>query len=108
MIAAILFSVYFYYKSSAECVFILLGICVSDFLLGLILEKLKNDSARKLIVAINVVINVGMLIWFKYFNMLADAFASIISVDFDPLEIILPAGISFFTFRSISYIVDIY
>lgn len=108
MIAAILFSVYFYYKSSAECVFILLGICVSDFLLGLILEKLKNNNARRLIVAINVVINVGMLIWFKYFNMLADAFASIISVDFDPLEIILPAGISFFTFRSISYIVDIY
>ncbi|MDE5684047.1 MAG: MBOAT family protein, partial [Muribaculaceae bacterium] len=72
------------------------------------LDKLESDWARKAVVAVNVAVNVGMLVWFKYFNMLADAFASIVSVDFDPLDIILPAGISFFTFRSISYMVDIY
>ena len=108
MVAAILFSVYFYYKSSAECVFILLGVCVLDYSLGLLLGRLKKDILRRAVVAVNVIINVGMLVWFKYFNMLADAFASVISVRFDPLDIILPAGISFFTFRSISYMVDIY
>ncbi len=103
MLVVIAFSLYFYYKSSAECVFILIGVCLSDYLLGLWLGRLKRNWKRRLIVALNV-----MLVWFKYFNLLAEAFASITSTRFDPLEIILPAGISFFTFRSISYMVDIY
>ena len=107
-VAAILFSAYFYYKSSASCVFILLGVCLSDYLLGLWLGRTVRDGLRRLIVALNVVINVGMLVWFKYFNLLADAFASMVSTHFDPLDIVLPAGISFFTFRSISYMVDLY
>ena len=108
MLVVIAFSLYFYYKSSAECVFILIGVCLSDYLLGLWLGRLKRNWKRRLIVALNVVLNVGMLVWFKYFNLLAEAFASITSTRFDPLGIILPAGISFFTFRSISYMVDIY
>ena len=108
MLVVIAFSLYFYYKSSAECVFILIGVCLSDYLLGLWLGRLKRNWKRRLIVALNVMLNVGMLVWFKYFNLLAEAFASITSTRFDPLEIILPAGISFFTFRSISYMVDIY
>ncbi len=108
MLVVIAFSLYFYYKSSAECVFILVGVCLSDYLLGLWLGRLKRNWKRRLIVALNVMLNVGMLVWFKYFNLLAEAFASITSTRFDPLEIILPAGISFFTFRSISYMVDIY
>ena len=108
MIAAILFSLYFYYKSSAECVFILIGVCLMDYALGRLLGSLTKDIWRRAVVALNILVNVGMLVWFKYFNMLAEAFASIVSSEFDPLEIILPAGISFFTFRSISYMVDIY
>ncbi len=108
MIAAILFSLYFYYKSSAGCVFILIGVCLFDYCLGRLMGRLTNDAVRRAVVAVNVMVNVGMLVWFKYFNMLADAFCSIISTSFDPLDIILPAGISFFTFRSISYMVDLY
>ncbi|MEE0977979.1 MAG: MBOAT family O-acyltransferase [Muribaculaceae bacterium] len=108
MIFVILFSLYFYYKSSAECCFILLGVCLFDFILGNLLGAARQEGLRRGIVALNVVVNVGMLVYFKYFNLLIDAFASITSVHFDPLQVILPAGISFFTFRSISYIVDIY
>lgn len=108
MIFVILFSLYFYYKSSAWCCFILLGICVSDYALGLWLGRLQTSWKRKAIVLLNVVINVGMLVYFKYINLLIDAFSQITSADFDVLDVVLPAGISFFTFRSISYIVDIY
>lgn len=108
MIFVILFSLYFYYKSSAECCFILLGVCLFDFILGNLLGAARQEGLRRGIVALNVVVNVGMLVYFKYFNLLIDVFASITSVHFDPLQVILPAGISFFTFRSISYIVDIY
>lgn len=108
MIAVILFSLYFYYKSSAECCFILLGVCVSDYILGLLLGKARPDWLRRAIVALNVIMNVGMLVYFKYFNLIIDTFNNFSTRHFDALDIILPAGISFFTFRSISYIVDIY
>ena len=108
MLFAIAFSLYFYYKSSEWCVFILAGVCISDYLLGLWLGRTISSCHRKCIVALNVAINVGMLVYFKYFNLLYSAFSSIVSSHFEPFDIILPAGISFFTFRSISYMVDIY
>ena len=108
MVFVILFSLYFYYKNSAECCFILMGVCVSDYFLGRWMGCADRGWVRRSIVAINVVVNVGMLLYFKYFNLLYETFANITSTHFDTLDIILPAGISFFTFRSISYIVDIY
>lgn len=108
MIVTILFSLYFYYKSSYLYCFILLGVCVSDYLLGLWMGRAKANWVRRLIVLINVVANVGMLVYFKYFNLIYETFANFTGTDFDALDIILPAGISFFTFRSISYIVDLY
>lgn len=108
MIFVIAFSLYFYYKSSAEYCFILLGVCVSDYLLGIIMERCQKAWQRKSIVALNIIINVGMLVYFKYFNLLYSTVANLTDKPFDALDIILPAGISFFTFRSISYIVDIY
>lgn len=108
MLFVIAFSLYFYYKSSSWCVLILCGVCVSDWLLGRLLWRTDVRWKRKAIVAVNVLLNVGMLVYFKYFNLLVDAFSSVVSMRFDPVEVILPAGISFFTFRSISYLVDIY
>lgn len=108
MIATIAFSLYFYYKSSAECCFILLGICLCDYILGNLLGRVREHNLRKGIVALNVVLNIGMLLYFKYFNLLASTWASMWGQDFDILDIVLPAGISFITFRSISYIVDVY
>ncbi len=108
LVFTILFSLYFYYKSSAECCFILLGVCISDYLLGRWLERTERNWMRRAIVGINIVVNIGMLVYFKYFNLLAQSWAQLTNGHYDTLDIILPAGISFFTFRSISYIVDIY
>lgn len=108
MLFVIAFSLYFYYKSSAECCFILMGVCVSDYVIGRCLYITKSNAGRKLWVLLNVIVNIGMLVYFKYFNLLYHTFCNITGSHFDALNIILPAGISFFTFRSISYIVDIY
>jgi len=108
LVFTILFSLYFYYKSSAECCFILLGVCISDYLLGRWLERTERNWMRRAIVGINIAVNIGMLVYFKYFNLLAQSWAQLTNGHYDTLDIILPAGISFFTFRSISYIVDIY
>lgn len=108
MLVTIAFSLYFYYKSGSWCVLILCGVTLSDYILGLCMGAARSDTVRRGIVALNVAVNVGMLVYFKYFNLLFEAFASITGSTFDPLDVILPAGISFFTFRSISYIVDLY
>jgi len=108
MLTVILFSLYFYYKSSAGYCLILLGVCLSDYVLGRLMGVAVRPAVRRAIVTVNVLANVGMLVYFKYFNLLADTFCSIVGRDFDPISVILPAGISFFTFRSISYIVDLY
>jgi len=81
---------------------------VSDYALGRLLGVTRRDIWRRAIVLLNVGVNVGMLVYFKYFNLLYEAFCSIVSTSFEPLDVILPAGISFFTFRSISYMVDVY
>ena len=110
LIFVILFSLYFYYKSSAQYCFILVGVCVMDYVVGRIMGKVapRSRAGGRWLVALNVVVNVGMLVYFKYFNLIYETFANITNTNFDALDIILPAGISFFTFRSISYVVDIY
>ncbi len=108
MSLVVIFSLYFYYKNCGWCVAILCGVCISDWLLGMLLASLNEDKWRRAVVGLNVAVNVGMLIYFKYFTLLANAFGSIVGSHFDPLQVLLPAGISFFTFRSISYMVDIY
>lgn len=108
LVITVLFSFFFYYKSSAECCLLLLGICVSDYLLGIWMGAVQNNAWRRLIVTLNITVNIGLLVYFKYFNMLAETWVNIRGGDFEPMEIILPAGISFITFRSISYIVDLY
>ena len=99
MVFVILFSLYFYYKNSAECCFILMGVCVSDYLLGRWMGCAGQRWVKRSIVATNVIVNVGMLVYFKYFNLLYETIANIAGTHFDALDIILPAGISFFTFR---------
>ncbi|MBD5332504.1 MAG: MBOAT family protein [Bacteroides sp.] len=114
MIFTILFSVYFYYKTSGLCCLLLLGVALSDYLLGLSLmwarglSEYKSLVMKRLIVTVNVLVNVGLLCYFKYFGLLLDTLSKILTEPLDPIALLLPAGISFFTFRSISYIVDIY
>lgn len=108
MLAVVLFSLYFYYKNSGYCVLILCAVCAMDYRLGQFLAAARKDSVRRWAVAANVAVNIGMLVYFKYFNLLGNALSSIVGSTFDPISVLLPAGISFFTFRSISYIVDIY
>lgn len=107
-IFVILFSLYFYYKSSEYYCLIMLAICFSDYVIGRLLGNTQSVKMRKFYVALNVISNISILLYFKYFNLLLESFATIKSVDFEPLDIILPAGISFITFRSMSYIIDIY
>ena len=84
-----------------------------DFTVGLKLHKTDNQKRRKRFMLMSVAANLGMLGVFKYFNFFADSFVSLFNmIGFNPdpvtLNIILPVGISFYTFQTMSYTIDIY
>lgn len=93
--------------------FLLLFISLSNYLIGIGIKKDGQKQNRKLLFITALVINTGTLVLFKYFNFFIDSFISLISVfgfHINPLtlNIILPLGISFYIFISLSYIIDIY
>jgi len=84
-----------------------------DYLVGLQLGKINNEVRRKWLLAASIIVNLGFLGFFKYFDFFIQGFAegfTFIGVPFDVnrLNIILPVGISFYTFQTLSYSIDVY
>lgn len=102
------FSYYFYYKSSGFYFFLLGIVTVSDFLLARRMERTETPWKRKLLVTVSLCINLGLLCYFKYTNFFYGMLAPLWNGSFQPLDIFLPVGISFFTFQSLSYTLDVY
>ncbi|MGY6649420.1 MBOAT family O-acyltransferase [Wenyingzhuangia sp. IMCC45574] len=122
-----LVSLLFYYKTSGLFIGILLFSTVSDYFIGKTIYKSKSELKSKVLVTVSVVVNLFTLCYFKYayfftdsfnhlfhtklevFNYLAHWANGVASVDYFSVDaIILPVGISFYTFQTISYSVDIY
>lgn len=103
-----LFSLYFYYKSSGLWFGLLVFTATSDFLIAGCLSRTTSDVRRKLFVTLSLCVNLGMLAYFKYFNFLGELFAMAVDGEWHAMSIFLPVGISFFTFQSISYVIDVY
>ena len=86
---------------------------VVDFSVGYFLEQTNNEPKRKALIVFSVVFNIGLLMFFKYYNFFAESaknFAASLGFDLDivTLKIILPVGISFYTFQSLSYTIEVY
>ena len=108
MLFVTLFSYYFYYKSSGTYFFLLALVTVSDFFIARLMDRTTVRWRRKAWVVVSLSINLGLLGYFKYTNFLCDFFASLTGGTFTAMDIFLPVGISFFTFQSLSYTIDVY
>ncbi len=108
IVFVVAFSFYFYYKSSGVFVVLLFATSLFDWLLSRLLVRLKSVTARKLCVACSLTASLGILGYFKYANFFLWNISAMVGANFQPLDLILPVGISFYTFQSISYIVDVY
>ena len=103
-----LFSYYFYYKSSGTYFFLLALVTVCDFFLAQLMARAEGYWKRKGLVVLSLSVNLGLLAYFKYTNFLGGVIASLMGGEFTALDIFLPVGISFFTFQSLSYTIDVY
>src|SRR6056297_1886102 len=85
-----------------------------DYFVGRAIHEAKQSSKRRLLLACSLVVNIGLLAYFKYANFFIESFADFSQAAFglEPnitsLSIILPVGISFYTFQTLSYTIDIY
>ncbi len=102
------FSLYFYYKSSGIFFLLLTATSLLDWTLSKLIPELQHKWQRKACVWLSVICSLGILGYFKYANFFLWNWNTMVEGNFQPLDIILPVGISFYTFQSISYIVDVY
>lgn len=102
------FSLYFYYKSSGLFFLMLLGTSLIDWLISKQIYRCKSKGAKLFLMWISITISLSILGYFKYANFFLWNWNAMVEGNFQPLDIILPVGISFYTFQSISYVVDVY
>lgn len=110
----LLFASYFFYSCwDWRFVFLLAFSTLLDYFSGLKIYHSQNKKAQKIWLIISVGINLGFLGFFKYYNFFIESFAELlVNLGFQPhystLSIILPVGISFYTFHGLSYVFDVY
>lgn len=104
----ITFSLYFYYKTSGEYLTVLIASIVLNYIFGLLLSNVDQKGLRRFSFIFSILVNISILSFFKYTNYIIDNLNLILSGNIAKAEIFLPAGISFFTFQSISYLTDIF
>lgn len=104
-IILLLASLFFYFYGEPRYILVLIFSCIFNYYFGKILEK---SNHKKILLIINLIINFGILFYFKYFNFFLKNINQLFSTTFSLKSIIMPIGISFFTFQAVSYIIDIY
>ena len=104
----ILFSLFFYYKSSGIYFLLLILSTVVDYSLANFIYNADKQWKKKAWLIFSLVLNLGLLGYFKYTYFLYEIFCNLSNHPFDPFNIFLPVGVSFFTFQSLSYTIEIY
>lgn len=109
----IIASYYFYSCWDWRFLFLLVFSTFLDYYTGIRIEKAKTELGRKFWFWLSISINLGFLGVFKYYNFFADSFSQLLNefgLQTSPLllNVILPVGISFYTFHGLSYVIDIY
>jgi alginate O-acetyltransferase complex protein AlgI len=105
-------SIFFYAWGAPKFIFVILFTTFLDFYLVTLMDKIQNETKRKLLLILSVSVNLGLLFYFKYSNFFIENVNSALSIFGDKqihwTKLILPIGISFYTFETITYVVDVY
>lgn len=108
----LLFSLIFYAYGAPDFVFLLVGECIINYFIVRGMAKTEKTSTKKWLCALSVIMALGLLLYFKYANFFMDNLNAILGwMHHEPvgwMKVALPIGISFFTFQSITYTLDVY
>ncbi len=106
-------SYYAYMSWNPWLIFLILATTIVSYLSGLFMPKVNNPKGKKALLIVTIIVCLGILVFFKYFNFLLGSVISFLNlfrlnISSVALDIILPVGISFYTFQTLSYVIDVY
>ncbi|MFA3784159.1 MBOAT family protein [Melioribacteraceae bacterium 4301-Me] len=104
----IIFSLYFYYKVVGFYFIILIVSAVINFYLTKWMSTYENFTKRRWVLILIIVLNLAILAYFKYTNFILQIINDVANKNIEPLAIFLPIGISFYTFKALNYVFDVY
>ena len=108
----LLSSILFYSWGAPKFIFAILATTTLDFYLVKIMSNASHEKHKKLFLILSLFLNVGMLFYFKYCNFFIENFNALLgtfgSKQIEWTKIVLPIGISFYTFESLTYVIDVY
>lgn len=107
-IVLLISSFIFYFYGEPKNIYIMILSILATYIFGILIDKYKKTKYSKIFLILSIFINIGLLIYFKYADFIIKNVNLWLSNKIDLIHVILPIGISFYTFQLISYIVDVY
>lgn len=104
----LLFSLLFYFYGEPTYIWILLFSCVFNFYMGKKIGKNLNTKKSTIYLVLGIIINFGLLFYFKYTDFMITNINQIFPISIPLMHIVMPIGISFFTFQTVGYLIDVY
>lgn len=101
-------SIYFYSWGGPKFIFIILGTTFLDYFLVNAMHNQKTQKAKTKFLIISLCLNLGLLFYFKYCNFFIENVNALLGTEISWIKIVLPIGISFYTFESLTYVIDVY
>lgn len=101
-------SIIFYAWGEPRYLAIMIITILVNYAGAILLDKHYSSRQRLWIVSLTIVLDLSFLFYFKYFNFVVDNINGVLATDFQLLDVIMPIGISFYTFQAMSYLIDVY
>jgi alginate O-acetyltransferase complex protein AlgI len=101
-------SIFFYSWGGPKFIFVILGTTFLDFLLVSAMQNQKTQGAKRAYLIVSLCLNLGLLFYFKYCNFFIENINALLGTEVSWIKVALPIGISFYTFESLTYVVDVY
>lgn len=98
----------FYFYGEPKYVLLMAFSIISTYICGIFVDKYRGTKKSKIFLILEIIISIGLLIYFKYANFIIKNINLWLSQKIDLINVLLPIGISFYTFQMISYVVDVY
>ncbi|MDO7845542.1 MBOAT family protein [Hymenobacter sp. M29] len=102
------FSLFFYYKSSGIYFLLLVFSTIVEYNFARWIADSDRPGRRKMLLTLSLLVNLGMLFYFKYTNFFLSGYQALTGQPVPVLHVLLPVGISFYTFQTLSYTIDVY
>ncbi|MEZ4809851.1 MAG: MBOAT family O-acyltransferase [Allomuricauda sp.] len=106
-------SYYFYMSWNVKYALLIAFSTIVTYQSGILIEKVKTKKAKQIVVAVSFITNLAILVFYKYFNFFSESISEVfhlflIDINLPILDLLLPVGISFYTFQALSYTMDVY